>query len=364
MLEDWRLLNLGALPPLEAQSFYEAVAIALDRGLVSNTIIFCNPASPSACLGFHQQVDEIDIEYCEKNSLPIFRRGQGGGATYLDSNQQFYQIVADERSPVVPYAVNALFEEFLKPTIYACNMLGLPATFKPINDVLVNGRKISGNGAGKVGKASVLVGNIILDLDYNSMAHVLNVPDEKFRDKLVKSMQDWVTSVRRELGYIPPREKIREFLIDGYGKIGINLTLGEITAAENEIYLKEVKPRQISKEWIYMPELRHPELTSSRIVKVAGDVRVVQANYKAGKIVKITMEIASNKISDILISGDFFMFPETTFAGLEKELIGASLNQSELLEKIAGFYESHGIQTPGVGPSDIVRAIQKATDEL
>lgn len=111
-MENWRLLDLGALPPLEAQTLYEAVAIALDRGLAPSTIILCNPASPYACLGFHQEIEEIDLDYCAKKNLPVIRRGQGGGATYLNSEQQFYQIVADEKSPVAPYAVDAFLKDF------------------------------------------------------------------------------------------------------------------------------------------------------------------------------------------------------------------------------------------------------------
>ncbi len=363
MMEKWRLLNLGALPPLEAQALYEAVAIALDRGLVSNTVILCYPSMPYACIGFHQEVDEVDLDFCFENGLPIIRRGQGGGATYLNSDQQFYQIIADEKSPVVPFAVNALFERFLQPTIYACNALGLSAVFKPINDVLVNGRKISGNGAGKVGKASVLVGNIILDLDYDSMAHVLKVPDEKFRDKLRKSMRDWVTSLKRELGYIPERSLINSFLVEGYEKIGVHLNLGQITESEREIFEKEVKPKHTSKEWVYMPEFRHPDLLGRRAVKVVGEIRVVQANYKAGKMLKVTMEIAYDKILDILISGDFFMIPETMLPNLEKELLGVQLNEADLLQRVTQFYERMGVQTPGVEPTDIVQAILKAVQD-
>jgi lipoate-protein ligase A len=359
-LENWRLLDLGALPPLEAQTFYEAVAIALDRELVSSTIILCHPSKPYACLGYHQEVDEIDLDYCVRNYLPVIRRGQGGGATYLNSDQQFYQIVADEKSPVVPYAVNAFFEKFLRPTIYTCSILGLPAAFKPINDVLVNGRKISGNGAGKVGRASVLVGNIILDLDYDSMARVLKVPDEKFRDKLAKSMRDWVTSLKRELGYVPERNEINRLLVDGYKNIGVSLNPGEITENEREIFEKRVWPKHVSKEWVCMPELRHPGLLGKRAVKVAGDVRVVQANYKAGKMLKITMEIASGKILDMLISGDFFMIPETMLPNLEKALLDASLDKADLLRRVNEFYGRFELQTPGIEPVDLVQAILQA----
>jgi len=363
-METWRLLDLGSLPPLEAQTLYEAVAIALDKGLVPSTVILCNPAAPYACLGFHQEIEnEIDIEFCQRNNLPIIRRSQGGGATYLDGDQQFYQIIADEQSLVVPYAVDAFFEKFLQPTVYTYNGLGVPAEYKPINDVVVSGRKISGNGAGKMGKSAILVGNVILDLDYDSMTRVLKVPDEKFRDKLAKSIREWVTSLKRELGYIPPKSQIKKLFVEGYEKIGVNLVSGTLSNVERKIFDEEVRPKHLSREWLYMPEYRHPELVRKRAVKVAGDVKVVEANYKAKKMIRVTMEVAFNKIRDILISGDFFIVPETMLPKLETELIGVPLNHGDVLQKVKKFYGSFSIQSPGVEPEDIVNAIMSAVSE-
>ena len=363
-VESWRLLDLGALQPLEAQTLYEAVATALDKGSVPSTVILCHPAKPYVCLGFHQEIEkEIDIGFCQRYNLPIIRRSQGGGATYLDSGQQFYQIIADEDSAIVPYAVNDFFEKFLRPTVYAYRRLGVPARYKPINDVVVNGRKISGNGAGKIGKAAILVGNIILDLDYDSMTQVLKVPSEKFRGKLAKSIRQWVTSLRRELGYIPQRSQVKKLLIEGYGKIGVNLVPGELTDEERRIFAEEVKPKHLSKEWLYMPELRHPALVRKRTIKVAGDVKVVVACHKAKKMIRVTIEIVSSKIRNILISGDFFMVPETALPKLERELVNVVLNHDDILSSVKRFYESFQVQTPGIEPEDIAQAIMSAVEE-
>ncbi|MEM2936219.1 MAG: lipoate protein ligase C-terminal domain-containing protein [Candidatus Bathyarchaeia archaeon] len=361
-VEAWRLLDLGGLGPLEAQTLYEAVALAIDRDKAPSTIILCYPSKPYVCLGFHQELEkEIDLDFCRRQRLSIIRRPVGGGAVYLDSGQQFYQIVASEQSPLVPSAVDKFFERFLKATVYAYKSLGVAAEFKPINDVLVNGRKISGNGAGKIGKAAVLIGNVILDLDYGAMARVLKVPDEKFRDKLAKSMEEWVSSLKRELGYVPPRSKVKNLLIEGYEKIGIKLIPGVLTAEERRIFVEKVRPKHLSREWLYMPELRHPELLK-RVVKVTSDVRVVEASYKAKKMVRVTMEIAFDQIRDILLSGDFFIIPEDALPKLEKELVGAPLNRIELSQRLKQFYERAKIQVPGVMPEDFVEAIMKAAE--
>lgn len=357
-MERWRLINLGKVEPLMAQTFYEAVASAVDKGLSPNTIILCQPSRHYACLGFHQEAEkELDIEYCHSNNIPIIRRSQGGGATYLDSNQIFYQVIGSKRSGVIPGSVEKLFEKLLRITVYVYRKLGLPAEFKALNDVVVRGKKISGNGAGELGSVQILVGNIILGLDYDSMARVLKVPSEKFRDKMFKSMKKWVTSLKRELGYTPSVKEIKKLLVEGYESIlGIKLIPSEPSDAEKRIWIEEVKPRNLSREWLYRQK---KESVDGRAVKVADGVKVVEVDYKAKKMIRIRAELIGDKILDVMLSGDFFMIPRDNLSKLELSLKDVTLRRNEVLEKIREFYKKTNVQTPGITPEDFAEAIMK-----
>ncbi|MBS7655613.1 hypothetical protein KEJ50_03835 [Candidatus Bathyarchaeota archaeon] len=359
-MERWRLIDLGLLEPFKAQTFYEAVAFAVDKGLSLNTIILCQPESPYVCIGFHQELEkEVNIDYCRMNNLPIIRRSQGGGATYLDKNQIFYQIIARKESSIIPSKIEEFFEKFLSVTVYVYRQLGLQAEFKALNDVIVNGKKISGNGAGQFGDNTViLVGNIILDLDYEAMAQVLKVPDEKFRDKMVKSMKEWVTSLKRELGYIPEASKIKSLLIQGYEKIlGIKLISSKPTEEEEHVWGEEVKPKHLSREWLY--QRGRPNIIQERTVKIADGVKVVQADYKAGKLIRVTAELIGERILNLTFSGDFFMIPENKLKDLEEKLKNLTLDKSSILEEIKAFYEENKVQTPGIKPEDFAEAVMK-----
>lgn len=360
-MEAWRLMDLGMVEPLKAQTFYEAVASAVDKGHSPNTIILCRPNAPYVCIGYHQELEkEIDVEYCQANNIPLIRRSQGGGAVYLDENQIFYQVVARRESQLVPARIEELFEKFLNVTVYVYRKLGLPAEFKALNDVVVNGRKISGNGAGRFGEnAVILVGNIILDLNYEVMARVLKVPDEKFRDKMVKSMKDWVTSIKRELGYIPDPRKVKAFLIQGYEEIlGVKLTPSTPTKEEERIWEEEVKPKHLSREWLYQEE-RFRDVGLGRAVKIADGVKIVQVDHKARKLIRVTAELIGEKILNITFSGDFFAIPEDGLIELESRLKNSLLDRGIILNKVKTFYEETGIQTPGIEPKDFVEAIMK-----
>jgi len=358
-LETWRLLDLGFLEPLRAQTFYEAVASSVDRGDSPNTIILCQPKSPYVCIGFHQELErEIDADYCRANDLPIIRRSQGGGATYLDQNQVFYQVIARGESTVIPARIEELFEKLLAVPVYVYRQLGLQAEFKPLNDVVVNGRKISGSGAGRFGDDTIiLVGNIILDLDYDSMTRVLRVPDEKFRDKMAKSMREWVTSLRRELGSTPEARLIKELLRQGYQRLlGIDVRPDAPTPEEESMWEMEVKKRHLSPEWLHQEDV--VEGRRGRTVKVAEGVKIVQADYKATKLIRITAELAGEKMVNVTFSGDFFIIPENSLHHLESMLEGASLDRAEIQRIVEDFYISD-VQTPAVRAGDFVEALMK-----
>jgi len=364
-MDVWRLIDLGQAEPLVVQTFYEAVAKAVDEGTSPNTLILVQPSSPYVCVGFHQEMEkEVNIEYCRSNNLPIIRRSQGGGTVYLDSKQIFYQAVASGKSEVIPLSVEKLFEKFLSATVYVYRKLGLQAEYKALNDVIVNGRKISGNGAGKFGEdITILVGNIILDLDYDSMANVLKVPSEKFRDKVAKSMREWVTCLSRELKHIPPVDEIKKLVVEGYEQtLGIRIARSEPTETEYNIWEEEVKPKHSSSDWLFIPDSDQEELVGGRAVKIADGVKVIEVEHKAKKLIKVRAQLIGTRIVDIKISGDFFVVPEGALASLEAILKDAILEREDLLARVQDFYNKSEVETPGMTPEDFVEAILKLRD--
>jgi len=358
-MERWRLLDLGTPEPYVSQTFYEAVAEAVHRGLSGNTLIMLQPGAPYVCLGYHQSLEkEIDVDFCRERELPIIRRSQGGGATYLDGDQVFYQIVAKD-SPAVPRDVEKMFEGLLAVTVETYRRLGVRAEFKPLNDVVVGGRKISGNGAGVHESASILVGNVILDLDYEMMSRVLRVPDEKFRDKMAKSMREWVTSLGAELGRAPPAEEAKQVYASTFQELlRIRLVGDEPTEAEWQIFRDDVEPRHRSREWLYM-EAPQASLREGRAVKIAGDVRIVEADHKARKLIRVRAEVRGDTILSVRIFGDFFAVPEKAITRLEQMLIGARLVKPEIMGITSRFYAETGVQTPGISPKDFSDSVLK-----
>lgn len=361
-METWRLIDLGKAEPYKAQTFYEAVAEAVHQGLSPNTLILVQPSQPYVCIGYHQDLrKEIDLDYIKSRGLPVIRRSQGGGATYLDSGQVFYQIIG-KNSEVIPGNVDKLFEKLLGVTVEVYSELGVPAEFKPLNDVVVEGRKISGNGAGVHESVTVLVGNIIMDLEYELMARVLRVPDEKFRDKMAKSMQEWVSTLDRELDEVPSPEYIKEVYVEKFKDLlNVELERVEPTLEELMIFEEETKPRHTSEEWLYMES---PGGKPGRSVKIAHGVKVLEVDHKAGKLIRLQVEAIGDKIFDVEITGDFFIIPKESIDRLEETLRGTRIDEKELTQKIEAFYKKYRPESPGVTPVDFVNAFMKLKNLL
>jgi lipoate-protein ligase A len=66
--------------------------------------------------------------------------------------------------------------------VEAFNDLGVSAAFKPVNDIVANGRKISGNGAAEIGETVVLVGNFIVDFDVEMVSNDVETPGVRPED--------------------------------------------------------------------------------------------------------------------------------------------------------------------------------------
>lgn len=342
-----KLYNLGVVPWLDSQLIYHALPRLGREGL-----LLLSPDSPYVCIGYHQDLaQEVDVAYCPAHSIPLFRREVGGGAVYLDSGQLFYQLVIRSDSSLVPSGKEAFYRKFLQPVIESYRALGITAQYKPINDVIVENRKISGNGVAEIEGYLVLVGNLIMDFNYDMMARILKVPDEKYRDKVYKTMRENLTTIQRELGMVPPRRQLEHLLIANFGKV-----LGPLEEAslEQEVYglASELATQFQSEEWLYKKGKERVGWET----KIAAGVEVKQKARKApGGLIRATTVVREGVIDSISISGDFFFYPKEELETLEAALEGKPLSEAEKV--IDDFYYKKRIDSPGVTPFDLAKVI-------
>ncbi len=343
-----KLYRLGTVPWQDSQLLYHSLPRVGREG-----VILCSPATTYVCIGYFQDVEqEVDVEFCRKNDIPVFRREVGGGATYLDGEQLFFQLIIRRDNPLVPAGKIAFYRKFLQAPIEAYRALGIPAQYREVNDIVANQRKVSGCGAGEIGDYYVLVGNLIVDFNYEMMARVLKVPDEKFRDKIYKTIYENLSTVKREIKQVPPKEELWSLMADKFVEMLGPMEVETMVDEEWRAKTDELAVQFLSDEWLY--QKRRPR--AGREITIRAGVQVRQKVYKApGGLIRATTEVQDGVIAAVSLSGDFFFFPEEKLADLETVLVGVS--EADVEATLASFYEEHGVESPGVAPADFAQVL-------
>lgn len=161
---------------------------------------------PTVSLGRFNGIDEyVDTSFTEKNDIAIVRRISGGSAIYSDQDQLVFTVVTDRST----------FEDKMDSYKVICGRLvdtlahlGIKAEYKPRNDVLVDGMKISGCAQYRDRETLLHHGTLILRLNGKMMDGSLRRVKERKYPRL--------TSVEESLGYVPERKKIAEAFEKGF----------------------------------------------------------------------------------------------------------------------------------------------------
>lgn len=266
----WRVIDLGPCEPVRAVAFAEAVAPFVARGDSPNTLLFARPTVPCISIGFHLSADdEVDPTFVRRRRLPVLRRVEGGGTVYLDPDQLFYQFVYagfGENRGGPPD-----FSRFLSAPVDALQMLGLDAELRPPSDIVVRGRKLSGNAGGEWERAFLITGDILGRADLRAMADCLRLPHPAIRRLLRREMARRMTSWERETGKEPDWLRLKRAFVEAFRKLGLgSLEAGDPTEDEEARFLSETLPRHQDPAWRLRAAPPRPLGHPLRRVRVAG----------------------------------------------------------------------------------------------
>ncbi len=346
-----RLLDVGLVSPVRSQTLYHALAYAMEPS-TPDTILLVSSDQPYVCIGFHQEIDkEVDLDYCRAHGLPVLRREVGGGAVYLDRGQVFTQWIFHRRH--LPADLAERFRLYARPLVETYHALGVNAIYRPINDIHVDGRKIGGTGATSIGEAEVVVGSLMFDFDFEEMSRVLKLSSEKMRDKLYQSLQEYMTTLTRQLGHESDRKAVKRLYVERCAE-ALEREIVPSQPSERELSVAaELDARFVSEEW-----LDQKGGLRQHGVKIHQDVRLVESIYKApGGLVRVTARLRHGRIDDLSLSGDFTLLPTFGVAAIEQSLRGMTPEPDACARRIDEVYRALNLQSPGLTPDDLARAV-------
>jgi lipoate-protein ligase A len=344
-----KLYRLGKLPGFDAMTVFHAMAYLGVEGLV-----LVSPSDPIVTLGYFQDAKTgVDLEYCHRVGLGVMRREVGGGTTLLDSNQIFFQIILHKDNEIARGDALDLYRKFSAPVIKAYGDLGIKVKFKEVNDLLTveGNKKITGEGGANIGECKVFVGGILLDFDTETMSKVFPVPSEEYRQQILQTLESNVTSLKKELGQIPPRKMVEDLLIQHFSELFGPL---EEESLSTEILNKarELERLYTSEEFI---SKKRKEQAS---IKIASGVHVYENRYKAvGGTIHSIIEMKDKKLGKVNLYGDFTFLPKEKLRDLEVALLDVELEKEQIQQVIEVFIQKEKVDTPGVTPEDFATAI-------
>jgi lipoate-protein ligase A len=351
MTSEWRIINLGEIEWIETQAIYHALSLVQDEHDTPNTLIINWPSKPFVCIGLHQIMENsVELDYINSQKLPIVRRGCGGGSVYLDSNQVFYQIICKKEE--YNFSLKEFYQFFLDPVVKTYRFFDIPAEYSPINDIVAEEKKISGNGAVTFGRSRVLVGNFIFDFPAKEMSKILKVPEEKFRDKIANSLEERMGSFSSFLDTPPSKkEVIQKYIEFFHEKTGKKLETGKLSEIEKE-KIKEIKALYEQNEWLNYVEYEKDSIIQQKIL--SGTYFTFSERKFQGGLVQLFIHFEGDVIADLVISGDFTVSPPMILPEFQSYIIGAKVNRENLRKKLEMFSVTKEVDLPGITIDDLV----------
>jgi lipoate-protein ligase A len=191
----WRLIELQTNNAFVNMAADEAISEAISAERAKPTVRFYLWQPSAVSIGYFQSLTrEVNIEKCRELGFDCVRRRTGGGAVYHDYHGEItYSVIAPEA--LFPRSIPDSYTIVCAWIVEGLARLGIKAEFKPINDVIVGGKKISGNAQTRRSGILQQHGTILYDVDVRKMFSVLRVSDVKISDKLIRSVEERVTRI-------------------------------------------------------------------------------------------------------------------------------------------------------------------------
>lgn len=282
---------------------------------------------PAVIVGRNQNtLAEIDEEFIQKRNIPVVRRLSGGGAVFHDlGNINFTFITSGNPSDGLD------FERFTLPIQRALDAMGVECEFSGRNDLLIKGKKFSGNAQHFHGGRVLHHGTLLFSSDMTDLSGALRVDPEKYRDKAVKSIRSRVTNISSHLP-IPMEvtdfiKALMRFVSDGVSPDTMALTETETTGID-----RLADKRYRTWEWNFGSS---PAYNFSRRTRTPGGLLDVHLDVKKGHILKARLY------------GDYFGVRD--IGDLEAMLPGCRHSREDLGVRLAGVNLDeyiHGVTLP------------------
>ena len=268
-------------------------------------------------------VEEIDSDVVAAKSIQVVRRVSGGGAVYHDTGNLNFSFMTRD--------VNGRFnryDTFNGPVLAVLHDLGIPAELSGRNDIVVAGRKISGNAQFAASDRMLSHGTLLVDSNVDELVAALRPKPGKVESKGIKSIRSRVANINEFLTTPITAVELRERILEKIYGTRDRAHIPSVTLSDADWQgVADLRAsRYANWEWNYG---RNP------------DANVQRAQRFAGGEVDVRLDIQHNRIVAAHLFGDFMGQGDT--AELCAQLIGVTYDADSIAQALASIDISYYI---------------------
>lgn len=191
-------------------AFYLAMEEFVAR-TIEDEAFFVWRVAPTVIIGRNQDLEaEVNLDYCRKHGVKVVRRKSGGGCVYSDMGNIMISFISRRGE------VQEVFDRYLSSLTACLRSLGLKAEKSGRNDILVDGRKVSGNAFHQLPDRSIVHGTLLYDTDFDALETAIRPPVEKLERHGVASVRQRVENLKEYLdcNIMHSVEELERYIVD------------------------------------------------------------------------------------------------------------------------------------------------------
>jgi lipoate-protein ligase A len=362
--DEWRLLDLKLSSYAAATPMISTLLTLKAEEKIPNTLALIAFEKSSACLFYYNDPEkELDLEFCRQKDIEIGRRDTGGSPYWADPGtlliyfwfnrkqvSGFPDTIVGGYRFLIGTAAQAISERF-----------GIPAVYRPLNDMEVSGKKIAGHTVTFLGDACRWgCGPQILKPRMDLMSRALKVPPEKYADKEAKTVEARVTNFEEVLGRAPSFEEIKQTYVFALER-AMKMKFQEgVFSPEEERLIEKQTAAIFSKDWLTaMTERRKlGDDLSAGWPRGEHAIKVPQ-----GPLIRAIVLLDGKVIRNISLTGSIHCIPVQLVEEMETGIRGLEGRAEVVTKVIQDLFSRPGVQVAGCSPEHFVQAILTAVEK-